>query len=651
MYIPQFIRKKPLSVMFSILIAGAMIVISTVIYWYQFEANKKALKENVYHEAKSVLDFADVLLESRNEKFFSGESPEVPQVIQNEVFDRFTKISKGKVFFKEASKHPTDPKNKALPFEAQMIDYFETHKRIKEKSAEVEYQGKPYYMLARPIVAEKRCKLCHPTWTPGNVIAIEAARIDLSDYMAALKENVLYSFLNWFVNIVVVLLVIHLLFKNVIASRLEKLLSVFKRVEKGKFFIDDVLGEDAKIDPSSRNEIDQLFFHLKQMVDALRPVIAKVVKQSKDVAFEASYGVVKLHETDESVRAQTHKVEEVAESLRRIGGMNEELGEKLEELVTHVDQSVRLIESGQSQMRENATETRNASKALDATIKAVEELKGLSGEVSKTIDLISDIADETNLIALNAAIEAARAGEHGRGFAVVAEKVRELAEISMENAENTRKIIRSMLENIEGVVHRADDTRTIFIKMEESSEKVADYFREIEETQHNTLGTMQHFREAFEEEYRAFEEILAQLDHVTKGNETIIEATENVESVMEMIAEASAELKLLSDGFETVMNQRKAPRTIVSPPVELTICYENGMCDRGYVFDISEKGVSFYSIQSDAQCNRLNLVGAKGRLKLDRPVQGMQEVDFEVVYQSEAKFGHIKFCGAKRIGS
>ena len=51
----------------------------------------------------------DVLLESRNEKFFSGKSPEIPQLIQNEVFDKFTKKSGGKVFFKEATKTPVNP--------------------------------------------------------------------------------------------------------------------------------------------------------------------------------------------------------------------------------------------------------------------------------------------------------------------------------------------------------------------------------------------------------------------------------------------------------------------------------------------------------------------------------------------------------------
>jgi len=118
MYIPEFIRKMRLSVMFSILVAVAMVVISTAIYWYQFEQNKIDLQTNLHAEATSILNFADVLLESRNEKFFSGESTEVPQIIQNEIFKRFTDVSKGKVCFKEASKHPMDPANKALPFEA-----------------------------------------------------------------------------------------------------------------------------------------------------------------------------------------------------------------------------------------------------------------------------------------------------------------------------------------------------------------------------------------------------------------------------------------------------------------------------------------------------------------------------------------------------
>ncbi|WP_456451684.1 methyl-accepting chemotaxis protein, partial [Hydrogenimonas sp.] len=452
-----------------------------------------------------------------------------------------------------------------------------------------------------------------------------------------------------FVSIAVVLLVIHLLFKKVIAQRLEKLLQVFMRVEKGRFVIDDILGEDARVDEKSRNEIDQLFRHLKQMVDVLRPVIAMVVSQSKNVAFEASYGLVKLKDSNASVSDQTAEVEKVAENLREIGAMNQELSRQLEELVGHVDASVRLIEDGRSRMHENAKETQRASEALDSTIRSIEELKGFSENVSRTIELIYEIADETNLIALNAAIEAARAGEHGRGFAVVADKVRELAEVSMENANNTRQIIRSMMQNIDGVVRNATHTKSFFMRLEESSERVAEYFERIESTQKGTITTMNHFGEEFRREYDAFTRILERLDTVTEGNRRIVESTGNVESVMEMISEESAELKVLSDGFETVVNHRKMPRTIVSPPVKIEIAYDTGGVDRGYIFDISERGISFYGIEEDSICNTENLSGRRGVVKFSEPIRGMTEVRFEVVYQSDPKFHGIRFCGAKRI--
>jgi len=252
------------------------------------------------------------------------------------------------------------------------------------------------------------------------------------------------------------------LFKEVVAKRLEKLLEIFGLVERGKLAIDDVLGKDGNVDPKSKNEIDQLFSHLKQMVDSLRPVIMKVVTQSKNVAFEASYGVVTLKQANDLVSNQTKEIEVVADSLQNIDKMNESLNKQLEELVLQIDQTVGLVADGKKQMDYNANETEQASAALESTVNVIEELRNFSGEVSKTIDAISDIADETNLIALNAAIEAARAGEHGRGFAVVAEKVRQLAEISMENAKNTRQIIQSMVSSIDSVVKSAKSTQEIF---------------------------------------------------------------------------------------------------------------------------------------------------------------------------------------------
>jgi len=360
--------------------------------------------------------------------------------------------------------------------------------------------------------------------------------------------------------------------------------------------------------------------------------------------------VVTLKQANDLVINQTKEIEIVADSLQNIENMNQSLNRQLEELVLQIDQTVELVADGKKQMDYNASETKQASAALESTIQVIEELRNFSGEVSKTIDAISDIADETNLIALNAAIEAARAGEHGRGFAVVAEKVRQLAEISMENAKSTRQIIQSMVNSIDGVVKSAKSTQKIFGRLSESAEKIDTYFTQIENTQKMTIEIMHHFSSEFEEEHRAFQKILDKLDTITKRNSDILDASKNVESVMTLIAEESAELKELNDRFDLFKNRRNAPRIIISPPVLIDITLENGTKMTGYIFDISKKGLSFYIIEDANSCIKQNLLGSKGYINLEKEINGIKNAHFEIVYRSEPKFGKVCFYGAKIIG-
>ena len=98
---------------------------------------------------------------------------------------------------------------------------------------------------------------------------------------------------------------------------------------------------------------------------------------------------------------------------------------------------------------------------MDGMMGAMKEIASTTGDVTKIIKVIDEIAFQTNLLALNAAVEAARAGKYGKGFAVVAEEVRNLAARSAEAAKNTTELIENSVKEVANGVNNAKKTAAV----------------------------------------------------------------------------------------------------------------------------------------------------------------------------------------------
>jgi methyl-accepting chemotaxis protein len=638
-------KNYKLATMFSIMFATAFILISVAFYGYDYKTQKEDLEHNLYSQGKSVLDFAGVLLESRNEKFFSGESPEVPQVIQNEIFNKFTKVSNGKVFYKEASNKPTSEINRAKPYESEMIEFFQQNRDVKEREKFIIDDAKEYYMLSRPIVSEERCIMCHPTWSAGNVIAVEDVRIDTVDFNAALKSSLILSVATAMVNIIIILILTHFLFSKYVAKRINKVLEVIFRVERGNFIIDDLIKDEPIEQGSTQNEIDRLFRHLNKMVSILRPVITSVVEQSKQMAFEASYGYVKTDNTKDQVDLQNKAVQESDAYIERVIELNTKMAGDLSNLLDQSNASLDHITTGQQVLSQNLSDGEQASLAMDDTATSISELREFSNEISKTIDVITDIADETNLIALNAAIEAARAGEHGRGFAVVAEKIRELAEISLSNAQAISVVLKNIHGHIDKVTNNANQTKETMLSVGKSSSALNSRFNQIRESIDVISEVLRVFEGEFKQSSNVLQETKIELEHVKDSSEKLFLNAEDTKNVITALTHKGGELKSLADGFDVVLNNRTAERTVVTPPIKATLHNRETM--EVYLFDYSEKGISFYCAD-DHEHHRMS-AGERGRLDLERALDGMTTINFEIVFISQENEKQIYFYGAKKV--
>ena len=544
-------RKMKLGSMFSIIVLSIIMSITTISYSYLYIKNKNALEEKLYSKAKSILDFADILLENRNKKFFSGQSEEIPQVIQNDIFDKFTEVSKGEVYFKEASIHPTNPKNKALPFEEEDIKYFQKHKDQKERAKEITVNQESYFMLSRPIVAEEKCKMCHPTWKEGNVIAVETVKINLKNFLSDLRTNMITIITSWLFNIILVMAVILLFFHKEIALRIINLSRAMKRIASGNFNIKDIL-EQEKAKKENNNEIDKLFHNLNDMSDSIKPVIDHVVHQADNVVKKSDHGINKVSENYERVNEQSSQLHKIKELTQELFSNIEKLKTTLFKIGDKSHDMIKDIKNTKEILNKNRNKAQTTYKSLDETIRAIDELKKHSHDIDKTIEIISSIAEETNLIALNAAIEAARAGVHGRSFAVVADKVRELAEISQANANNIAQIVQTMQNNMQSVIKSAYNTKESFQTFLEGAENISKNFEEAQNLLNETVQTIGKFEQDFESQISKFTLIAEKIDLTNQKGKIIEENGKRIKEIMENIKRESEKLQKLSEGFEII---------------------------------------------------------------------------------------------------
>lgn len=197
---------------------------------------------------------------------------------------------------------------------------------------------------------------------------------------------------------------------------------------------------------------------------AMSGVIAQVQTSSEEVAAAATQISASADEISSTMSQQTSQVDSIAQAMTEMNSASRDVATQASNAATSAKSSGDAAQQGGGVVRETVEAMQEINRTVSEAVAAVSALGKRGEQIGEIVGVINDIAEQTNLLALNAAIEAARAGEHGRGFAVVADEVRKLAD----------RTTKATAEIGESIALIRSDTTTAVESIEQGKSKVAE---------------------------------------------------------------------------------------------------------------------------------------------------------------------------------
>ncbi|NMA34397.1 MAG: methyl-accepting chemotaxis protein [Clostridiaceae bacterium] len=306
--------------------------------------------------------------------------------------------------------------------------------------------------------------------------------------------------------------------------------------------------------------INSMIANMRDLIEQASGVAGKVTG-STDVVSSTSQQVSNISKEitraiQEIASGASAQASDAEQGVRKISILDEKINDVINsaKLIDELTGNTKtLTENGLSTIEDLDVK---AGRTTDITREIIEDIKNMevhSKSIGKIIKVISGIADQTNLLSLNAAIEAARAGEAGKGFAVVADEVRKLAELSMESAREISNIIKTTQDQTARTADKASDAEAILKSQNEAVQKTLEIFRNIMGSMENLSAHVEHIMSGVVEmeenktqAINSIQNISAVSQETAASTEEVTASTEEQLSLIEELSRFAEELRISS---------------------------------------------------------------------------------------------------------
>lgn len=297
------------------------------------------------------------------------------------------------------------------------------------------------------------------------------------------------------------------------------------------------------------DEIGKVASSFDELVDSIHSVVGEVTRSSESVAAAGTEIAASAEEMASTLSNQESSAAQVASAITEMAANVTEVANRSKEAAQSAETAGQQANSGGEIVRETLAEMIQIRDNVTLAANQVDDLAGKASGIRDVLSVISDIADQTNLLALNAAIEAARAGEHGRGFAVVADEVRKLAERTQTATQEVSESINAIQSGTKSTVEMIQACNERVGRGSTLAENAGSALEQIVAGSQTVQAVISDISAATQQQSAASEEVTHSMDDISNGTRESSIAAQQAAEAASRLSEESERLRTIVAAF------------------------------------------------------------------------------------------------------